>query len=569
MKKKSLILIVLAFIFALTIPVFDSCVPPDDVIDSVETALGLGLGINGDLDDNSQIEDDIYLGTYDESNLPSSVDLSDYFPPIGDQGQYGTCVAWACGYNLRSFIDAKAGEYTTFTDSKKYSPKDLFLSISDRGDDCNGAFFESAFDVMVSRGVATLSTVPYTDLGDCSQDVESSWTSNANDHKIENYRDIDVDVATIKTYLANGRAVVFGAKLGDEFMDSNSDDVLDYQTYGYTGQHAYHAMILCGYDDSKGSNGAFRVVNSWGSDWGDNGYIWVDENFFVSSDFCFGAYVATGNQSDPDEDNDNEVDPDDVTSGLDLMAWQLFDVDYHDDAYPDNSEDPRWRVAVYNVYNTGETEISASEDWNILYLYYNAYDADDYGIILFDYYSNDYGYECDNNYLESLDGVTAQALWYNHVNIPSTWSVAKAVYNCNNPDATNQPFNWTYYMPNITGDYYLVIIADGFDQFSEYDESNNWAYFTYDNGDPLEIQNGVIVNPPLPPKSGLVKEGFPTKKGQDGDFETVRTETNVNAYTTKEIQAMIKYHLQTGELQEKAAQFLKENNNKGTKSQLK
>ena len=36
------------------------------------------------------------------TGLPSAVDFTDKFPPIGDQGQYGTCVAWAAGYNLKN-----------------------------------------------------------------------------------------------------------------------------------------------------------------------------------------------------------------------------------------------------------------------------------------------------------------------------------------------------------------------------------------------------------------------------------------------------------------------------------
>ena len=38
-------------------------------------------------------------------NLPSSVDLSSKFPPTGDQGEYGTCVTWAVGYNLKTALN--------------------------------------------------------------------------------------------------------------------------------------------------------------------------------------------------------------------------------------------------------------------------------------------------------------------------------------------------------------------------------------------------------------------------------------------------------------------------------
>ena len=40
-------------------------------------------------------------------NLPSKVDLTDNLPPIGNQGQYGTCVAWAVAYNCRTFLYSK------------------------------------------------------------------------------------------------------------------------------------------------------------------------------------------------------------------------------------------------------------------------------------------------------------------------------------------------------------------------------------------------------------------------------------------------------------------------------
>jgi len=296
MKKKSLLSIILISIFG-TAFFMQSCnflADVDDPTDSTKVwDYVLGYGLNNQTDDNAAIEDDIFLGTtFGTEDLPASASLLDYFPTIGDQGQYGTCVAWAVAYNCRTFLEAKSTGTTN--PSTTFSPKDLFWSVpaADKGEDCGGTYFESAFDVLISRGVATMATVPYTELGDCSDSPESAWTSDAANHKIESYREIDVDVKTLKSYLANGKAVVFSAKLGDQFMDSNSDEVLDYQDYNYSGQHAYHAMILCGYDDSKGANGAFRVVNSWGTSWGDNGYIWVDQTFFTAGEFCYGAYVA-------------------------------------------------------------------------------------------------------------------------------------------------------------------------------------------------------------------------------------------------------------------------------------
>lgn len=502
-------------------------------------------------EDTSTIPDDINFSTaYGSGDLPSSVDLSPYFPPIGDQGQYGTCVAWACGYNLRSFMNARVNNLTTSDmsdQSNVFSPKDLFYSIpsSDRGTNCNGTTFEAALDVMVSRGIARMSVVPYSSVGDCSAAPQSSWTSDAASYKILDYRQIDQSVENIKRYLYQGKAIVFGAKLGDEFMNASGDIVISSQTYNYTGQHAYHAMILCGYDDSKGANGAFRVVNSWGTSWGNNGYVWIDYNYFVQQDyFSFACFSANSIESEPDLDN--------PTSGYDLQAWELSDAQM-------TGDNPQMREASYNVYNTGENALNASSDWNILYLYYNAYDVNDYGIILYDMYTDNYGtygYYDRPNPLPT--DVPAADYWANYINIPAQTGVANYVSSALFGGSATQ-FNWQYQMPNITGSYYLVLVADGFDAFSEFNEDNNYFYYTYDNGQPLNFVNGILQDQPVSKKS-FNKNRIPSK-GEPSDFQSVKIGKNINAYSTKEIRRLIDFQRKSGELERKVSLWKSQNHN--------
>lgn len=538
----------LSFIFLLSSCEWLEDTADDDTVEKVFDNLGW---VGDEKEDTENIEDDINLSTqYGSGSLPSKVDLLQNFPPIGNQGQYGTCVAWACGYNLRTFLYAKANGFTTsqLGTSNQFSPKDLFLAISNnaKGSDCNGTSFEAALDVMVSRGIAKMNTVPYDQLGDCSSSPSSSWTSDANSYKLDKYREIDVDKNTIKEYLSQGRAVVFGAKLGEQFMEANSDAVLDYQSYGYTGDHAYHAMILSGYDDNKN---AFRVVNSWGTNWGDNGYIWVDQDYFVTDDFCFCAFVGSAGAEDPDADGDNVVD--NVTSDTDLMAWELDDTDFYDANDPD-SDDPLWRTAYYNVYNSGNNTIYANQDWNILYIWYDAYDANNYGIILYDAYTDNYGTYGSNDAIPNSSslGFPAQGYWYNYVDVESGENVCHAVF------GEDRPFSWTYKMPNdLDGYYYLVIIADGFDDIEEFDEDNNYYFYAQDNGDPLYIVNGIIQTNVKKSANTNKSRDITPYKGMPSDFQTVKTKSNVNAYSSKEILKMLKNHKRTGELQKKVAEY--------------
>ncbi len=547
MKKRTLIILLPVIIFL--IGTFSSC--DEETNQNLEYFFGWMF----EQEDPSTIPDDINLATaYGNTTLPTSYDLTNYFPAIGNQGQYGTCVAWACGYYLRTYMYARIMGYTAANlndDSRIFSPKDLFWAIpnSKKSANCNGTTFQAALDVMIDRGVATMSVVPYTNLGNCSSSPLSNWTSNANNYKILNYRQIEQTIENIKRYIYQGKPIVFGAKLGDEFMNARGDFVLTSQTYGYTGQHSNHAMIVVGYDDDKGPNGAFKVLNSWGTDWGNNGIIWVDYNFFVQSDkFAFACFIANNIEQEPDLN--------DPVSGYDLQAWNLID-EAADANYP------RMRRATYNVYNTGENELLASADWNILYLYYNAYNANDYGIILYDIYTDDYGSYGYFDRPNPLPDVPAQDYWANYVNIPAQSSVAnivsQVVFGTN-----SENFVWTYETPPITGYYYLVLIADGFDVFKEYNEDNNYYYFTHPNGDPIYFVNGVMQNPPVSKKS-LITKPFP-KKGEASEFSTVKNTKYPNAYSTKEITMMLKAHRESGDLNRKVLQW--QNANKKVRKEI-
>lgn len=552
--KKVLFTSVLTFsvLFALlfTSPSCDEILDALDSVENSENLLGwLSTKVSSD---TTNTEKDISFGV-NNNNLPSSVDLKDYFPPIGNQGAYGTCVAWATGYNLKTFLEAKDHNYATHelqSPDKQFSPKYLFWAIpnSDKGENCGGTGFEVALDVMIQKGIPPLSEVPYEDLGDCSSATLSSWDSEAAPYKIKNYRRIDYNIDNVKSYLAQERAVVIGAKLGDNFMSWNSSSVIYSDTYLNPGmQHAYHAMILSGYDDNKGMNGAFRVVNSWGEGWGDDGYIWVDYNFF-QSEFCFAAYVATNELSNPDDDDDNNVDPNNIQDGYDLVAWELDD-QYDPTEYADYTG-PRNRFISYNVYNSGDQTIYKEQDWNIIYLYYNAYDANDYGLLIYDYYTDDYGDDDDHNGdIDDDSGYGMAGNWWNYVDVESGQSVVHALYG----DSYEYPFEFYYLMPeNVNGWYYLLLVADGFDVIDEAVETNNKFWFTFD--EPVYIENGIIDESTVISKRRKPLAQKPQRFAASLSPTPV-SDRNVNTYTPEEIMKLIKHRKQSGALEQKVKQF--------------
>lgn len=493
------------------------------------------------------IPEDIVIND-NTGSLPTSVDLSSKFPPIGDQGSYGTCVVWAVGYNLKTALNGIDNQWTASQLSQQAnqtSPKDLFLAIpaAEKGSDCNGTQFESAMNALITRGSASIATAPYTGLGDCGTNPPSDWTAEAAENKLVNFRKIadindaaSMTVDNLKAYLAESRPIAFGARLGDRFMKWNSSAVLDYDTYMNPGmQHAYHAMTLAGYDDSKG---AFKVINSWGKSWGNEGTIWIDYDFFVNN-FCMAAFVAQ-NKSDVNFTG-NEVGSEDIITGLDVLAWNLVDADNLESA------EPLDRQITYNVYNSGTETVNASSRWSILYMYYNAYDANDYGILIHDYYTDEFStIPGDNAYWP--EGVGIAGSWWNYINVPSSNSVAAALYN--DPEAD---FLFTYTMPsNLNGSYYLVLIADGFEDLAEENEENNYFFYSDAEGMPFTFINGIIQNQPVTKAT--------TVKTISARFENTNTQTlvkgkNINTYSPQEIMNLVKHRKASGDLQKKALQY--------------
>jgi C1A family cysteine protease len=551
--NKLLIAKQILFLFCL-VAFLVSCDPDEE--NAPKTNSNKSTGWASNLDDPGTVQENI-VNPFDqvpESQLPKNMDLSQYFPPIGDQGQYGTCVAWATAYNLKTALEAVKFNLTSVqlqNPAFQLSPKYLFTSLpsAEKGADCNGTAFTNALSLMQKKGVATKKLVPYTDLGNCSEsNVDPQWDKDAEKHKIKTYRRIDADRLSIKRAIANKMPVVVGCKLDDAFMQWNSEAV--YQFSGPTdnvGIHSYHAMCIVGYDDNKGPSGAFKVINSWGSQWGALGYIWVDYNFMVNG-FVFGdkeknLYVAVNDDQKPDVKNPEPV----VSSGKNLTAWI-----FKDKSAPDK-ESARKRNLSFNIYNTGTEEISASSGWGYGFVYYNAYDAEDYGLVLYDNFDPTAPQRFyDSTKLNSSNGLIL------NVNIPSKSSFAYEFQeDRNKPNEPGRSDTLTrgYDMPkNLNGYYYTVFMADIYDKIEESDENDNLFYVT--DTEPILYTNGVGARKNVYDFDFNNRIKFSkANSSKTSQFRSAVNGKNRNAYTPQEIIYMLNREKRNGNLDRKISAF--------------
>ncbi|TGM46250.1 C1 family peptidase [Leptospira vanthielii] len=237
----------------------------------------------GYIPSSKEIQDSIPLkrdfNSFEE--IPKSIDLSSQMPPVGNQGRQNSCVAWATGYAIKSYLLKNKGQVSEydppFAGGKgNYVFSPAFIYNQQNGGEDKGLYYYKTMEFLKSSGVAPWSSMPYTDKDYLSQPSQSS-KKEALKYKIKsfsrlNYKNPD----EIKRVLAGKNVVMVGMIIDDAFYKVKGSAIYDEnggQSYGG------HAMTIVGYDDNKksksGKKGAFKLQNSWGTSWGDKGFGWV------------------------------------------------------------------------------------------------------------------------------------------------------------------------------------------------------------------------------------------------------------------------------------------------------
>ncbi len=201
--------------------------------------------------------------------LPPEVDLSARFPTPRSQGQQGSCTAWAVGYAMRSYYQGQTNHLANFSsDEQVFSPAYIYNQLH-TGGKCEGTSISAALDMLVKEGVSPLSEFPYS-ADDCSRTPDSATQSHAAQFKIKSWRAIEATkLDDAKGQINAGNPVVFGMNISDSFNKLKVGDIYDDIESPRIGGHA---MVLVGYSEKRQ---AFKFINSWGTNWGDQGFGWV------------------------------------------------------------------------------------------------------------------------------------------------------------------------------------------------------------------------------------------------------------------------------------------------------
>lgn len=243
---------------------------------------------------------------YSDVQLATSVDLStsNYFPPIGNQGSISSCGAWATTYYQYTYEANKFNNITT-TANNAYSPTWTYNLINSGFD--GGSRYFHTYQVLELQGALHISEQPYN-VDNYSFEWSTNTTAmiNALRTRLANYSTISINtssnqithvndsqLAEIKRLLCAEKVLLVNLYANPNLSNwsfkeiSSGGEDGDIAAYRASESNTGHAMVIVGYDnnitcDINGNGtieaterGAFKVANSWGANWKNDGYIWV------------------------------------------------------------------------------------------------------------------------------------------------------------------------------------------------------------------------------------------------------------------------------------------------------
>ena len=188
---------------------------------------------------------------------PPTLDLRPYLLPIKDQGENGDCVAFsvACTKEYQEYVVndilTPLSEWFIYTNANVDNPMSCDIGLD----------IPQGFDIIKNIGVPPEMYFPTPKK--CPKDMPVLVTQNAIDnakkYKIHSYNEIN-SINELKTALANFGPCPIGFPVYNTtstFWEKRKNDILQ----------GGHCVSVVGYTDDS-----FIIRNSWGSNWGKDGY---------------------------------------------------------------------------------------------------------------------------------------------------------------------------------------------------------------------------------------------------------------------------------------------------------
>ncbi|GAB2231601.1 hypothetical protein Droror1_Dr00010619 [Drosera rotundifolia] len=209
------------------------------------------------------------------TDVPASIDWRSLgaVTPIKNQGQCGCCWAFSAVASTEGINEIKSGTLTSLSEQEIV---DCDTNGNDQG--CNGGTPDGAFTYIInSGGLTTESNYPFQGTqGTCNS---NSFPAAAT---LSSYQDVPTNSeSSLQQAVANQPVSVA--------IDASGSDFQNYAGGVFTGScgtNLDHAVTVVGYGTADDGTDYWIVKNSWGTSWGEQGYIRMQRGISDPQGLC-------------------------------------------------------------------------------------------------------------------------------------------------------------------------------------------------------------------------------------------------------------------------------------------
>ncbi|XP_076136159.1 cathepsin K-like [Alosa pseudoharengus] len=204
--------------------------------------------------------------------VPTSIDhrKNGRVTPVRQQGSCGSCWAFSAAGALEGQLKMKGKDLVDL------SPQNLVDCVGqDTG--CNGGWMVYAFDYARRNGIASEKAYPYT-----GRDERCAYSNSMKAFECTGFKEIHGSETDLAAAVAQVGPVAVAVDAGQQTFHFYKRGV--YYDPACNPRALNHAILAVGYTQN-----AWIVKNSWGKDWGDQGYI----NIYRGYNMCGIANMAS------------------------------------------------------------------------------------------------------------------------------------------------------------------------------------------------------------------------------------------------------------------------------------